>query len=150
MKEKVNHTFAFFAHGLKFLIPLDQMVWKIFFKIELFLNLLFFNVERNSVWFVARPAYQGSCAPNRFGIRPGHRWDGVDRSNGYEKKWFEARNARTALQEEAYKWSTADMWIIIFVHTNSFSYFVFSYNLVKMFFIHEKKEDKWKSRKNIE
>ncbi|XP_011159786.1 BUD13 homolog [Solenopsis invicta] len=55
------------------------------------------------------PQYQGSYAPNRFGIKPGHRWDGVDRSNGYEKQWFEAQNAKVALQEDAYKWSTADM-----------------------------------------
>ncbi|XP_011146595.2 BUD13 homolog [Harpegnathos saltator] len=55
------------------------------------------------------PKYQGSFAPNRFGIKPGHRWDGVDRSNGYEKTWFEAQNSKVARQEEAYKWSTADM-----------------------------------------
>ncbi|XP_024220082.1 BUD13 homolog isoform X3 [Halyomorpha halys] len=56
-----------------------------------------------------KPTYQGYYLPNRFNIRPGHRWDGVDRSNGYEKQWFEKQNARKALQEEAYKWSTSDM-----------------------------------------
>ncbi|XP_050479861.1 BUD13 homolog [Bombus huntii] len=56
-----------------------------------------------------RPKYEGSFMPNRFGIKPGHRWDGVDRSNGYEKRWFEAQNAKIARQEEAYKWSTSDM-----------------------------------------
>ncbi|XP_017893565.1 BUD13 homolog isoform X2 [Ceratina calcarata] len=55
------------------------------------------------------PKYEGSFMPNRFGIKPGHRWDGVDRSNGYEKRWFEAQNAKLARQEEAYKWSTSDM-----------------------------------------
>uniref|UniRef100_A0A6M2DNY4 BUD13 homolog n=1 Tax=Xenopsylla cheopis TaxID=163159 RepID=A0A6M2DNY4_XENCH len=56
-----------------------------------------------------RPEYQGSYPTNRFDIKPGYRWDGVDRSNGYEKLWFEKINARKANEEEAYKWSTEDM-----------------------------------------
>lgn len=57
----------------------------------------------------SKPMYNGSYMPNRFGIRPGYRWDGVDRSNGYEKRWFEQKNARKAVEEAAYKWSTSDM-----------------------------------------
>ncbi|KAK5640575.1 hypothetical protein RI129_011386 [Pyrocoelia pectoralis] len=53
--------------------------------------------------------FEGEFMPNRFGIRPGHRWDGVNRSNGYEKKWIEVQNTKNAIQEEIYKWSTEDM-----------------------------------------
>uniref|UniRef100_A0A1B6KCJ8 BUD13 homolog n=2 Tax=Graphocephala atropunctata TaxID=36148 RepID=A0A1B6KCJ8_9HEMI len=56
-----------------------------------------------------KPIYQGSFNPNRFRIRPGHRWDGVVRSNGYEQEWFTHQNARKATADEAYKWSTSDM-----------------------------------------
>lgn len=51
-----------------------------------------------------RPLYQGAAAPNRYGIRPGHKWDGVDRGNGFEKEWFAARNRRSRNERLEYEW----------------------------------------------
>ena len=51
-----------------------------------------------------RPLYKGSFQPNRYQIRPGHRWDGVDRGNGFEKEWFAARNRRGRLEALDYQW----------------------------------------------
>ncbi|KAF7592150.1 Pre-mRNA-splicing factor cwc26 [Aspergillus hancockii] len=51
-----------------------------------------------------KPLYKGAFQPNRYGIRPGHRWDGVDRSNGFEKEWFAARNRKSRLEMLDYQW----------------------------------------------
>ncbi|KAJ5691867.1 hypothetical protein N7462_001290 [Penicillium macrosclerotiorum] len=51
-----------------------------------------------------RPLYTGAFQPNRYGIRPGHRWDGVDRANGFEKDWFAARNKKSRFEALDYQW----------------------------------------------
>ena len=56
-----------------------------------------------------KPVYKGSFPPNRLDIRPGYRWDGVDRASGFEKRWFEHQNNKRAHNEDAYKWSVSDM-----------------------------------------
>lgn len=51
-----------------------------------------------------KPTYQGAAAPNRYGIRPGHRWDGVDRSNGWEAERFKQINRRRRNKELDFAW----------------------------------------------
>lgn len=47
--------------------------------------------------------YQGAAPPNRYGIKPGWRWDGVDRGNGFEKEWFQARGKKTRNENLEYQ-----------------------------------------------
>ena len=68
---------------------------------------MFCLVERKV--FLERPMYKGSYPPNRFGIRPGYRWDGIDRSNGFEQSRFARESNKVAMAEVAYKWSVEDM-----------------------------------------
>lgn len=51
-----------------------------------------------------RPIYQGAAPPNRYGIRPGYRWDGVDRGNGFEAERFKAMNRVERNKGLEYSW----------------------------------------------
>lgn len=53
---------------------------------------------------------RGLGAPvNRYNIKPGRHWDGVDRSNGFERDLFKTMNHRKAREAEDYAYGVADM-----------------------------------------
>lgn len=57
-----------------------------------------------------KPLYKGPTpAPNRFGIRPGYRWDAVDRGTKFEHKVMTKMNEKNSLKDDAYKWSVSDL-----------------------------------------
>jgi len=58
----------------------------------------------------ARPEYKGPPPPpNRYGLRPGYRWDGHDRGNGFEARVLGKAADRQVFNERKYNWSVSDM-----------------------------------------
>lgn len=53
---------------------------------------------------------------------PGYRWDGVDRGNGYERKYFDSINSKRDKEQIGHYISSLDLW-----------YFVYSIYYCKMY-----------------
>jgi pre-mRNA-splicing factor CWC26 len=64
----------------------------------------FLSKKEKGVSRSGKPLYKGAAAPNRYGIRPGHRWDGVDRGNGWETERFKAMNRVSRNKDLEYTW----------------------------------------------
>jgi len=64
--------------------------------------------ERDATAPETRPYYQGQPWPNRYGILPGYRWDGVDRANGWEQKRMLHLNNVQHRKKVGYKILTAN------------------------------------------
>lgn len=58
----------------------------------------------------SKPVYNGPCpTPNRFNIRPGYRWDAIDRGNGFENLLLKKISSKQSFKDDEYKWSVSDM-----------------------------------------
>jgi pre-mRNA-splicing factor CWC26 len=73
------------------------------------ISLLNHHHQTNQINSSNTKMYTGNIPINRFNVRPGYRWDGVERGNGFEKKFIEYQNEQTVFKENFHKWSTEDM-----------------------------------------
>uniref|UniRef100_K3WLA6 BUD13 homolog n=1 Tax=Globisporangium ultimum (strain ATCC 200006 / CBS 805.95 / DAOM BR144) TaxID=431595 RepID=K3WLA6_GLOUD len=88
----------------------DPMNSKVFQEDDLFGGVKSSKKSKSKKKSSTKPKYAGPPAPpNRFGIQPGYRWDGVVRGTGWEEKLLLRQNKQSAASEEAYRYAVADM-----------------------------------------
>ena len=70
------------------------------------------NIDNPTEETEQRPTETGihrlGASTKSFGIKPRHRWNGVDRSNGFEQEYFQRQNERKRQGAEVYSWSVYD------------------------------------------
>ncbi|KDN45263.1 hypothetical protein K437DRAFT_263016 [Tilletiaria anomala UBC 951] len=76
------------------------------------------RVDDPALAFLTRKSERGPCMPryagppappNRYSISPGYRWDGVNRSNGFEQLYFQKINEGSTRKHDAQAWRQEDM-----------------------------------------
>ena len=66
------------------------------------------TLERRGV--NVKPKYTGPTpAPNRFGIRPGYRWDAVDRGTQFERQVLQYGSNKKATSEDKHRWQSSEL-----------------------------------------
>lgn len=59
--------------------------------------------------FTSFHLYSLHFAFHRFRLRPGYRWDAIDRGSGFERKVLLRMSERGGAKEDEYRWSVSDL-----------------------------------------